>query len=471
MRLMFGPWEPDKPAHLSGAVTTARNVYPGPNGYRPLKQFSPVENGTLPGPCLGASSFTTPQGVSSIIAGTQTALYRPQLSGWQELSSGYGLQEDGRWRFAQFGGLAIATNGSDEMVKIDLTTAVVAPLGGSPPKAKNLAVVKDFLVATVINGDVQTLAWSGINNAEWWTYGQNQSDYNVMPSGGEITGIFGGEFGLILQRNRITRMDYVGDNLIFQFSEISSNVGCVTMNSTAQWGTLGFFYSDTGFKMWDGSQVVSIGQERVDRYFKSLYTTPSLKNMTTAIDPVNSIVMWSMPDFALIYNWQINRWTYTDAEFGPVFAGVTRDIALDEMDPDYPVLDDIDPSLDDPVFFGDDPRFYVFDGDNRLGSLTGSTMETELTVSALELAGGREARIQMLRPLSDIETGLTVNVASSQRLGQASTTNSYGSIADSGDVMVRERGRFAGFYFVTAPAAVWTFSQGLDVDFARGARR
>lgn len=470
MRIVFGEWAPDQPAYLSSNVTTARNLFSGTNGYRPLKQFVPTEGGSLPGPCLGATSFTTPQGVSSIIAGTQTGLYRPQLNGWQLLASGYGLQTNGRWRFAQFGGIGIATNSADPMVKIDLLTTTVSILGGSPPKATNLAVVKDFLVATGLDGDAQTLGWSGINDAEWWTFGQNQSDYNIMPSGGEITGLFGGEVGIVLQRNRITRMDYVGDNLVFQFSEISSNVGCVSINSTAQWGSLGFFYSDAGFKMWDGAQIVPIGQERIDRYFKSLYTTPDLLEMFTAIDPLNSIVMWSLPNFALIYNWKLDRWTSSDADFGPVFAGVSRDVALDEMDSDYPVLDTITPSLDDAVFFGDDPRFYVFDSANRLGSLTGPTMETEIGVGMLELAQGRDARIRFVRPLSDIETGITLTIDARRRLGQAPLSTDYTYLNPAGDMPVRECARFASFNVTSAAASSWSYVQGIDVRFAPGAQ-
>lgn len=471
MRLVFGGWEPDKPPHLSGALVTCRNVYPGPNGYRPLKQFVPTTGGTLPAPCLGADSFTSPQGMSSIIAGTQTGLYRARLNGWKEIGSGYGAQADGRWRYAQFGGLAIATNGSDPMVKINLTSFVTAPLGGSPPKTKLLAVVKDFLVGGVLNGDTQTLGWSGINDAEFWTFGQNQSDYQIMPSGGDINGLFGGEYGLVLQRSRISRMTYVGDNLVFQFDEISSNVGCATPNSVAQWGALGFFLSDTGFMMWDGSSLRPIGQERVDRTFLSLYAHTSLSRMTTAIDPINNIVAWSMQDRTFVYNWSLDRWSMTDAPITTLFSGVSRDIALDELDQPFPILDGIPYSLDDPYFKGGDPRFYVVDNQNRLGTLTGDTMQVEFGGAKMELTEGREARIQMVRPLSDVEYGINLVLRTSQRLGAEQNVSVYSGITDSGDMMVRDRGRFAQIDMTLDAGANFGFMQGVDVVLARGAKR
>ncbi len=470
-RVLFGPWEPDKAPHLSSSLTQALNVYAGASGYRPFKQFSAASGGTLPAKCYGAGSFVAPQGQSTIVAGTQTNLYRAQLSGWQSIGSGYGLQTTSRWRFAQFGGLAIATNGSDAMQKINLVTAMTQPLGGNPPKVENLTVVKDFLVGAVINGDVQTLAWSGINDAEFWTYGQNQSDYQIMPSGGKITGLFGGEVGIVLQRGRITRMTYVGDNVVFQFDEISSNVGCVSMNSTAQWGALGFFLSDTGFMMWDGSSIKPIGQERVDRYFKDLYSHVSLDFMSTAIDPSNSIVSWSMGDRMLVYNWVLDRWTVSDLAASIIFPGFTRDISLDELDSPYPILDNTPVSLDDPFFKGGDPRFYVLNASNQLGTLTGATMPANLTVAGMELAKSREARVRNVRPLSDIDSGITLALSTTARLGQAYTTNTYTGLMPSGDMPVRERGRYLTASMQTTAGAVWSFAQGLDIDLTPGAKR
>ena len=76
--------------------------------------------------------------------------------------------------------------------------------------------MKDFLVGGVRNGNVTHMGWSGINDAEWWSTGQRQADRQVLPSGGRINGILSGEYGVILQRDRICRMDYVGGNIIFE---------------------------------------------------------------------------------------------------------------------------------------------------------------------------------------------------------------------------------------------------------------
>jgi hypothetical protein len=156
------------------------------------------------------------------------------------------------------------------MVKINLETDAVSLLLGTPPKFEALAVVNNFVVGTKADGVVNKLAWSGENNAEWWTVAQRKSDYQELPDGGEITGIIGGEVGLILQRNAVRRMAYVGGNILFRFDKISSNVGCASVHSVAQYGELAFWHSYTGFKMWDGAQIRSIGFEKVDNAFAAL---------------------------------------------------------------------------------------------------------------------------------------------------------------------------------------------------------
>jgi len=374
--MIFGPYAPDKAkSGNDGILTVCEGVYPMEDGYRPVGQFVSA-SGALPLATKGAASFTSPSSQSLIIAGTSTSLYRSSASSWNELATGYSSQGDGRWRFVQFGGLAIATNGADVMQKIDLDTNAVAVLGGTPPKFEILAVVKDFLVGGVRNGNVMAIGWSGINDAEFWEAGQQQSDYQVLPSGGSVNGILSGEYGIILQRDRIARLDYVGGNTIFEINEVSSNIGCVTVHSVAQWGSLGFFYSDEGFMMWNG-QPTPIGRELVDRDFASRYNSSSWSSMSTAVDPVNGVVMWSMGDRIYCYSWIFQRWSIIDYDAEIIFSGVTRSISLDEQDPNFGAADDnLDgaglPSFDSNLFNGGDPSLYVFASDHGMGTFTGT---------------------------------------------------------------------------------------------------
>lgn len=471
-RLIFGPWEPDRPGHLSEGLQIATNVYPAANGYRPVKTFA-ADTTALASLCLGASSFVSPQGVSIIIAGTATNLYRAYAGGWQSIGSGYSIQSGGRWRFAQFGGIAIATNEADPMQKIDLNTGTTEALAGSPPKTKLLAVVKDFLVGAVINGDTNMLQWSGINNAEHWEVGVNQADYQIMPVGGEITGLLGGEVGIVLQRGRVSRMTYVGDNVVFQFDEVSYNVGCVSVHSVAQWGNLGFFLSDNGFMMWDGAGLRQIGYEKVDRTFAAQYSRADWLTMSTAVDAKNNLVVWSMADKMWVYNWVLDRWSIIDKPAHIIFSGYTRALSIDEIDAIYGHIDAAElPPLDSEEFKGGDPQFYVFDNSDAMGTFSGTNMLATLGLGDAELAGGRETRISALRPLTDAVTGLTLTVGARARLGDTLPAVDYTFLADNGDMPVRESGRYVRLTKQIAAGVAWSYAQGIETAQATaGGRR
>jgi hypothetical protein len=478
MMVPFGPYAPDKPARLNDGITrTASGVYPMPDGYRPIGQWAQIIPALAAAP-KGGASFTSPQGVSTIIAGTSTGLYRGLTSGFTLLGSGYSIQGDGRWRFAQFGGLAIATNGADAMQKIDLTDFSIAPLGGAPPKFEMLAVVKDFLVGGVMNGNIQALAWSAINNAEGWTFGTNQSDYQIMPSGGRITGILSGEFGVILQRNRICRMDYVGGNTIFEINEVSSNIGCVSVHTVAQWGRLGFFWSDQGPMMWDGAEIVPIGEEVITRTIQAAYDKDDWASISTAIDPVNGVVKWALPDKIIGYNWKIKggRW-FTAPYVSPImFGGVTRDISIDEQDVSIGATDDVIDttgliSLDDSSYQGGDPRLYVFSGSYALGAFTGTPMAATLELGDMELFSGRRADMRWVRPETDAVSGMTLTLSHKDRLGDSLTNDSYTSLTTSGDMPVRTSGRYVRPKLAFAAGVTWTYVKGLDLTAKIGAGR
>ena len=67
---------------------------------------------------------------------------------------------------------------------------------------------------------------------------EKEEDIEDLPEGGVITGITGGQYGLIFQENRITRMDYRGGNVIFSFRRVEDNRGAVQGKNVIQVGNL-----------------------------------------------------------------------------------------------------------------------------------------------------------------------------------------------------------------------------------------
>ncbi len=120
-----------------------------------------------------------------------------------------------------------------------------------------------------------------------------QSDYQDIPDGGDITGITGGEFGIVFLEKAIVRMSYIGSPLFFQFDTISRNIGCIEGGSIAQYGGISYFLSDDGFYSCDGQNVVGIGAEKVDRYFFNNANIGDIDTSSAAVDPERNLVIWN----------------------------------------------------------------------------------------------------------------------------------------------------------------------------------
>lgn len=475
MYWQLGPYAPDRAPRLNDNVLrVADNVYPSPDGYRPVGSWTQEFTALASAP-KGAASFMSRTGQASIVAGTQTNLYKAFGGGWTSIGSGYSLQGDQRWRFAQFGNIGVATNGADAMQKINLTTMEVSALGGSPPKAEILAVVKDFLFCGVADGDALKVQWSGRNDAEFWTPAQRFSDFQILPDGGRINGILSGEYGIILQRNAIRRVDFVGGNTVFAFNVVSNNVGCVTVHSVAQWGSFGFFYSDNGFMMWDGQQVVPIGQEEINRDFAATYDATDWPNMSTAVDAANDCVIWSLNGKNYLFNWVLKRWSTITYTSPIVFSGVTKGIGIDETDPSVGVLDDdIDgvglASLDDPAFKGGEPKFYVFSSSGALGDFSGTPMAATFTGGDLEMNGLRATRLRKFRPDTDAASGVTLTILEKLKLSSSGTSNSFTTMMANGDMPTRAQGRYLKPTVSISSGASWSYFRGGEFVTAPGIR-
>lgn len=474
MKLVFGDFLPDLPDHGSPGVSEAINLYPGANGYRPVGQFY-AHTEALPDPCRGAAAFIAPSGRVVLIAGTATALYLQDGTTWTEIGTGYTMPDGGRWRFVQFGEIAIVSNASDAPIKVNLETDAVAALGGSPPDMQALAVVGNFVVGTQIDGAVNRIGWSGENNAEWWTFAQRKSDFQDFPDGGEVTGVIGGDVGLILQRNAVRRMAYVGGNVLFRFDKISSNVGCASVHTIAQHGELAFWYSETGFKMWDGAAIKSIGFQKVDESFAGLYEIVNLDLVSTAIDGQRHTVAWSTGYRMWLYNWLLDKWTIIDDAAEIITQRATRAPSLEEQDPVEGAEDDnVDgadlESFDAARFRAGDPVFYVFH-EGVMGTFNGANMAARVVGRQIEMVEGRDTRLRKVRPLTDAVSGVTVRIDARQRLGDTPRRRDFTSLRASGEMPVRNRGRYLKTRITVAADEEWTYLQGVDDTVGAGGSR
>jgi hypothetical protein len=249
-----------------------------------------------------------------------------------------------RWQFMQFGNLAIATNGASKLQSYNVgSSAYFGDLSTSAPIAEYITAVRDFVVCANISGGTypSRVQWSGINDATVWTAtATSQSDFQDIPDGGNITGITGGEFGLVLLEKAVVRMSYIGSPLFFQFDTISRNIGCIEGGSVTQYGGITYFLSDDGFYSCNGQTLIGIGSEKVDRYFFQNANIGDIDSISTSVDPERNLIMWNYTNISgsrslLIYNFETQKWSEADTDVDYLSTLATSGTSLDAIDASY----------------------------------------------------------------------------------------------------------------------------------------
>jgi len=468
-RLPFPPYLPDQLPR--DVLTVASNVLPAADGYRPVRSLVTISD-PLPATFKGGAAFISTNGTTYLLAGTANGLDLFSGGSWTPLLTAMSVAD--RWRFTQFGNFVVAVNGV-ETKQVDLNAGTASTLTGCP-SANGVAVVGDYVVITQAGGDKLLVKWSGFNDHTQWTPGTNQSGFQPMLTGGEIKGIAGGEYGVILQRFRLVRMERTGDDEApFSFSEITPNFGCASSGSIAQAGRSVFFLSDRGFmSLEDGQSLRPIGNEKFDQSFRDTVAQDDYEKLWASVDPKRSLVFWGMPGVPgriWAYNWVLDRATTIDIGFNGLFAGYESSLSLEDVAALYPDLDTMPYSLDDPRFQGGDPRLYIVSRDNRLGALAGDNLAATLTMGWQALADPLVARVRAVTPMSDATTGVTIKVDARQQMGGPLGIVTSGGMQSSGRVPVRARGKYMAFTMTVAAGTRWTYSQGLDVDFDGGGVR
>jgi hypothetical protein len=374
-----------------------------------------------------------------------------------------------RVRFTQFGKSVISTNNADKLQAWTLGTSTsFADLSATAPIAKFITVVRDFVVvANTLETTQQQyrVRWSAINDETDWTENVNtQSDYQDIPDGGQIVGIRGGEFGLVLLERAIHRMTYVGTPFIFQFDNISRGKGCMVAGSIAQYQGVTFFLSDDGFYMCDGQNVTAIGAEKIDRFFLQDVSESDYKTMSAAVDPIRKLVIWNYKTVngnrsVLIYNFKTQKWTYGDAGTDFLAEASTSSVTLEQLDTLSSSIDALTTSLDSQLFVGGK---YFLGGTlaTRVMTYTGASQAAVISTGDLDI--GANSVVTLARPIVD-NGSATVAIASRTLLNQGVSFNTAVAASSENRVSLRSAGRYHRLK-VTPTGANWNNAISVDVD-------
>lgn len=462
-RLTFGEWVPDQPG-VSGNLIEATNVYPIANGYAPLRDLSNIGNAASE---ALTSSWTGKYGtVVSLFAGSVSKLYKfnPTTFNYDDVSKAGGYTTSFTDN-AQYGSAMIAANGTAKLQVWYLNSSTLfADLAAAAPVAKYVTVVRDFVVAGNINGTENLVQWSNLNDETNWTpSATSQSDSQVMADGGNVQGLTGGEFGLVLLEKAIYRMSYSGSPYFFQFDNIARGHGCLEPNSITQFKNVTYYLSDDGFYSCNGQTVTDIGSEKVDRFFFNDANTSYFSSMSSATDPIKKLVVWNYINkngtySQLIYHWVLGKWSYGNVQTSYISEVLTVTKTLEQLNA-FGTVDSITTSFDSGFWSGTKLLLSGING-TRVATLDGNYLTSSITTGDIQTDGTRSV-VTMVRPMIDSGTA-TVSVAGRNSLSDTITYSTPSTVNSDGRVPVRVAGRYIRYRF--APTSSWSYAVGFEVE-------
>lgn len=396
----------------------------------------------------------------------------------QELAT-YSASADDRWRFAQFGDFVIAVNANDPPQVYEIGTSTeFADLGGSPPRARYVAVWGDFLALGGLTDNPNRVHWSALNDITGWTPGTNNSDYQDFPDGGDVMGMNDATNPIIFQKAAIRLGTFVpGSAEIFTFQKIHDKRGSAAPYAIASRGSFTFFADAGGFFQIaaDGS-IAPIGFEKVDRTVFGNIDGAELAGIIGEVDPFYARVYWAVKydsttdafDRLIVYDWNLQKWSQIGGSFEILFplASGTIGYTLSGLDAVSATLSGLPFPLGSKVWQGGAPIMAAFDTDNKLGFFSGGASQATLTTQEMGSTGAEVQRVKDITPIIDAEdlAGLFVSIGARLRRSDPVVWSAEATPStNTGVVRKKSRARFHQFKLRVAADSVWNHAQGLDV--------
>jgi hypothetical protein len=482
LKALFGEWLPDLPDLDNPGLTEANNVIPSDGGYKPFRPLTSLSDpvpatssaGTITGtfyPLVAIMPVVTGTDLENgtnefVIVSGVSGTFRYDLSSPTSALPASAVEMFPNTAsfdaFAQFEDLIIATSTRNFTARAatlapGATFTTLATSGSTPIGAAVAGVVGRFVVLGNLNNGPSnkqpfTLRWSAINEPRNWpipgtsTAAATQAGEQVMPAElGRITGIFGtDQYGIVMQEGGISRMQYVGGSVVFQFDKIESAVGCSFYNGAIMVGGVVYFASVAGFYSTDGISVVPIGNSKVDKLFIDAYNEAGFSDVEyvaqCGYDRINDVIYWGFADNALfgaapprhnrllMYHRPTKRWSQANQDFSILVtpsSGVRSRLLTATAGASTDIVADL----------------YGFDTSRRLCRFAGTPGTATITTSELETVPGKYSHVSGVKPLIEYSgTAPAVSVSLGTRNDQGES-----SLAFSGTTTATTDTGFADF--------------------------
>jgi hypothetical protein len=489
----YGEYLPDLPAFNNPGSTVAKNVIPAGESYEPFPT-QVVYSNALNARCQGATSTKDADGNSVNFAGNTSKLYRMATGSYADVSKGGGYTtstDNEMWYWARFNNLLLATNFADAIQKFTVNTSTnFADLAAGAPKARYITTSGSFVIVgntfDGVDGNVpHRVRWCALGDPTDWTVSATtQADYNDLDvSKGWVKGVVGGEYVVVFQERAISRMEYIGSPVIWQFREVESGRGTMAPGSIVKVGNLIFYLGLDGFYAFDGNQSIPIGSNKVDKTLMAELDTNYFGRITATSHPDKQLIIWALPvsgntsgrpNKLYIYNYSPaakKRWsTVEDIDIEVLSTSISEGYTLDQLDSVSATLDGLLYSLDSRVWTGDNFILSGFNSDHKQINFTGSARDAVLETKEFQLFPGRRSEIKSLRPLVDGSGTVTMQMGTRNLPSESVSYGTSSSVTTEGNCEFRSEARFHRFR--TTISGGFNSVQGVEIlDAAKGGIR
>ena len=466
MLIPFGEYIPDAPPLNNPGSAFVNNVVPAPGGYRPF--YTQVEASDAADDRIqGATSARDTANQTYVFMGDATKLYSLQGSMVTDVSKsgGYSTTSDGIWDFTQFNDYVIATNYIDEVQKFQLDVdSEFSDLAASAPKARYCARIKDFVVlGNISEGGTarpNRVQWSAFDDplGDWASSSTTQADYQDLNSErGWVTRVVGGEYGVVFQERAISRMQYVGDDIVFQFDEVEIGRGTQAPLSVVKIGNIIFYLGSDGFYLFNGSSSTPIGENKVNKAFFADLDATYIGRVCAALDARENVVYVAYPGTGsndgacnkmLAYSITQNRWSpiTPDSEIQYLFNPFSSGYNLDELDTPFPGgIDSTDISVDTSAFTGGRIQLGAFNANNKLTYFSGDPLVATLETKEMRFGQGASTVFEV-RPIVEGFETCTITGRVRDGLNESYVSGTARSPrSNNGSCHLRSRGQYHRF--------------------------
>ena len=341
----------------------------------------------------------------------------------QTLTTTYVGPGDGElWTAALFGQDFYVSNINDPLQVIDtLTMTTFGDAPGSPPQAKYVATVGDFLFLghLKVAATVHPRSWqhSKINDPTNWVVdgAPGASDGQDIPDGDDIVAILptiSSGARIIQKRAKRGLVFSPGSATAFSQIDIDAARGAVAPHSVVPLGSTSYFYlTENGFCLDDDYK--SIGAEKIDTWFLANASPNWLFAVKATADQTRKIIWVTYKDQVdtdrvIGYNWFLDRWFQSDEDVDVFISTVSPGYVLDDL---TGVLDDYPtPPLDSPYWAGGRISFGGFKADGIMYLFSGDKAAAIIETPTMQLSEGRGAYVWGAELIGNL-TGFTLQHA------------------------------------------------------------